>query len=98
MDISSLFNKYAGKEVQVIEHHRSMMIGGQKFDFDEVNPVKDEPTLAAMKKTAEENGLRLRVWFPGWAGTCDYDTKRVNVDVDKAPDGKWRVGSKFSFG
>jgi hypothetical protein len=98
MDISHLFNQYAGKEVQVTESHRSMNIGGHTYNFDEVSPVDNEPTLAAMKKTAEDNGLSLRVFFPGWGGTCDYDTSRVNANVDKGVDGKWRVQSGFSLG
>ncbi len=90
--ISAIFNRFAGKEIQVVETSRKMNIGGKEYSFDEVQPVKDEPTLKEMQKVAHDNGLRLRVWFPGTVGTMDFRTDRVNVHVGKAPDGKWRVG------
>ncbi|MBU6476123.1 MAG: hypothetical protein KGL10_06205 [Alphaproteobacteria bacterium] len=90
--ITALFNKFAGREIQVVENARTMNIGGQTCTFDEVSPVNGEPTLKEMEKTANDNGLRLRVWFPGTVGTMDLRMDRVNVRVSKAPDGKWRVG------
>jgi hypothetical protein len=78
-DITSLFNKFAGKELR---HPNT-------YDID---PVQEE-----MAKIAKDNGLRLRVWFPGSIGTCDYDLSRVNVHVNRDPDGKYRIKS-FSRG
>lgn len=31
-------------------------------------------------------------------GTMDYRTDRVNTHIEKAPDGKWRVGPRFDIG
>jgi hypothetical protein len=51
-----------------------------------------------MQAEAVKHGLYVRLWLPGTVGTMDWQTKRVNVGVVKAADGKWRVNSDFSIG
>jgi len=98
MSIAHLFNKFAGKEVAVTETQQSINIGGTVHTFNEVSLAPNDPVVKAMQKTAEDNGLHLRLWLPGSMGTCDYRTDRVNAHVDKGPDGKWRVGNRFDLG
>jgi hypothetical protein len=64
MDLTTIFGKYAGLEVT----HSS----GRVADND--------PVIADMEKTAEDNGLRLRVFTPEYmVGTADFCLNRVNV-------------------
>ena len=80
LDLSALFNKFVGKEVQ--------------------SPVlsSPDPVIEEMKEVACDNGLVLRVWFPGMMGTMDHRLDRLNARIEKDADGKWRVGSKFNLG
>jgi hypothetical protein len=79
-DLTKLFNKFAGKEVQ--------------------SPVssKIDPTISEMKKLAEDNGLKLRLWYPGMMGTMDFKGNRINAYVEKGADGKYRVSNEFKIG
>lgn len=81
-NIASLFNKFAGKEVQVIKSRLAAS-----------NPVVDE-----LKQAAEDAGLILRLWLPGTVGTRDYRTDRLNAHVNKEADGKYRIASDFDIG
>jgi hypothetical protein len=69
-----------------------------QFAGKEVQPDANDPTLLAMKKAASDNGLKLRVWFPGMISTMDYRTDRVNAHVGKGADGKYRVSGRFNIG
>jgi hypothetical protein len=99
MNVTSIFNKFAGREIAVVETQQTLDIGGETYTFNEVdfaNP--NDPTIKAMEKAAKDHGLHLRLWLPGSAGTADYRTDRVNAYVEKAADGKYRVTSKFGIG
>ncbi len=94
--VIAVFNRFAGKEIQVIENPKALNVGKETYTLIDVRPAKSEPTLKEMKKTAKDNGLSLRVFFPGTAGMMDYNRKdRVNVYVGRAPDGKYRVASAW---
>lgn len=84
-DILSVFNKYAGKEVAVVET--------PYLDFQE-----NDATITAIEKDARENGLSVRVWLPGSFGTMDMNPHRLNVHVEKEADGQYRVQPKFNLG
>src|SRR4051812_40315344 len=97
--LTDIFNQFAGKEVPMAETSRTLNIGGKDYTFNEIAPANaNDPTLEAMKKAANDKGLRLRVWWPGIMGTMDYDTRRVNAHIEKAQDGKWRVSNRFNLG
>ncbi|MBI3441178.1 MAG: hypothetical protein HY052_05170 [Proteobacteria bacterium] len=81
MDITRLFNKFAGKEVKDPKRVTT--------DIDLV--------LLGMAEVAKKNGLKLRVFFPGMVGTMDYKANRVNANIKKGTDGKYRV-SHFTAG
>ena len=86
LSLEEVFNKFAGKEIQVTETDRGVQI------------AKSDKTVSELKKAIEEAGFRLRLWMPNSMGTCDFRTDRVNVHVGKGKDGKYRVGKKFNIG
>lgn len=95
MDVSRIFNKFAGREVPLEE--KVVRVAGYTFtEYDLKN--NPDPVIEEMEQTAAKNGLSLRVWWPGVGGTCDYDTTRVNAHIEKSPDGKWRVSPNFGLG
>lgn len=97
--ITHVFNKFAGREVPMIEEQHTINLGGKDYKIDEVrfaNP--NDPLIQEMKKTAEDNGLQLRLWLPGSMGTMDFRTDRVNAHIEKSADGKYRVSSRFNLG
>src|SRR3954471_13961511 len=96
--ITEIFNQFAGKEIQVVETTQNFVIGGKNYPVTDVTPASNEPTLQAMKNAAAQNGLKLRVWFPGTVGTMDFRTDRVNAHVNKGADGKYRVQNNFNIG
>ena len=98
-EVSALFNKFAGVEIAVKEEEKEITIGKDKYPYTHVefaNP--SDPVLVGMNETAKKNGLSLRIWLPNSMGTMDYRLDRVNVNVQKDPDGKWRIGKTFSLG
>lgn len=72
-----------------------------KFAGKEVlSPIMSmpDPVIAEMKQLANDNGLKLRVWFPNTVGTMDYQPDRVNAHIEKGADGKYRVSNRFNLG
>jgi hypothetical protein len=96
--IMPFFNKFAGREVQVVETTSDIVIGGQKYTLKSVRPVEDDPVIQAMKDTAVKNGIRLRIWFPGSPNAPLYDLGRVNAHIVKGRDNKYRVSCSFNIG
>lgn len=96
--LTKLFNKFVGKEVPMIEKKVPANIGCRIVETTQVSPADPkDPVLEEMKKTAEENGLKLRVWWPGVSGTKDLRNNRVNAHIAKASDGKYRVTDDFQI-
>ena len=94
-DASHIFNKFAGREVPMKEE--PFVIRGKTYT--QVKPADDhDPVLEEMRAEAKKAGLKLRLWWPGVAGTMDFRTDRVNAHIEKADDGKWRVTKKFNIG
>jgi hypothetical protein len=94
-DLHAIFNKFAGKEVPMQEE--KFTIRGKTYT--QVKPADDkDPVINDMNAAASANGLKLRLWWPGMAGTMDFRTDRVNAHIEKAPDGKWRVSRDFHIG
>jgi hypothetical protein len=98
--ITQIFNKFAGREIPMIETSRTIDIGGKAYTIDDVKFADaNDPTVQEMKKTAEDHGLHLRLFWPSHSmGTMDYRTNRVNAHIEKGADGKYRVSSQFSIG
>jgi len=94
MNLSNIFSRYAGKEIKMVEG--TFKYRGKDYPEVRLKNPKD-PLLKEIQKTAQKNGLSLRVFWPGVAGTMDYRTDRVNADINKSPDGKWRI-SGFRIG
>lgn len=98
-DITTLFNKFASKEIEMNENTQTLKIGGKDYTFTEVRLANaKDPTVTEMKATAAKAGLSLRLWFPGTIGTMDYRLDRVNAHIEKEADGKYRVSSRFNLG
>jgi len=81
-NVTELFNKFAGRELKDP--------GRVTCDIDS--------TLGEIEQVAKDNGLKLRIWFPGTVGTMDYRTDRINVHVEKDAAGKFIVSDKFKIG
>lgn len=94
-DVSDIFNKFAGREVPMKEE--PFVIRGKTYTQIRLADDND-PTVQEMRETAKKSGLKLRLWWPGIAGTMDFRMDRVNAHIEKAPDGKWRVGNRFNLG
>ncbi len=90
-DISKIFNKFAGREIEVIEK--------PGVPFKTVRPKhKNDPVMEEMEKVAKANGLVLRFTFGIEAVTMDYRHNRVNVSVQEDEDGKYRIPNEFDIG
>jgi hypothetical protein len=99
IDLSSIFGQFAGKEVPMIEDKIKRRRNGKEVEYDRITPAdQNDPTLSEMRKAANDNCLKLRVWWPGIVGTTDFRTDRVNAHIEKCADGKWRVSDRFSIG
>jgi hypothetical protein len=96
-DITAIFNKFAGKEIRVVEKTHTITIEGKAYTEARAELGQREPTVAAMKKLASDHGLTLSVLLPGQISTTDYRTDRINAHVEKDADGKYRI-KKFGIG
>jgi hypothetical protein len=98
--IAQIFNKFAGQEVAMTEETKTLKLEHLgDYTYTEVKPANDkDPVLEAMQKEAAKNGLSLRVWWPGIAGTADYREDRVNAHIEKGADNKWRIAKLFDIG
>lgn len=95
LDVSAMFNKFAGREVPMKEE--PYVYDGQTYTRVKLADPND-PTLQEMRDAAKANGLKMRVWWPGVAGTCDFRMDRVNAHIEKEADGKYRVSKRFNIG
>ncbi len=97
-DLSKKFARFAGREVNAREKTRNVKIGDTVYPITEVSLDEKDPAVAALATAVRKAGLELRLWIPGMAGTCDYRLNRLNAHVEKADDGKFRIGSSFTLG
>jgi hypothetical protein len=110
-DISSLFNKFAGKEIP-LERQFVNGLGEEMNRIYGMAPVNDDdPVLADMAKTATDNNLKLVITYPGGARSFfnmkitdlfDIDNGKTMSDlvsstVEKSTDGKFHVTNKFTL-
>jgi hypothetical protein len=81
-DITSLFNKFAGKELK---------------DPNRLTTDIDN-TFHEMQQIASNHGYKLRVFFPGDRGTTDARPDRVNVYVENNAEGRLIIQNRFKIG
>lgn len=93
-DLKKTFAKYAGREVDATETVHQTKWG----DFTSVHLNQADPVLTSLFQEAAQAGLEVRLWTPGTAGTCDHVVTRLNVYVEKEPDGKYRITDNFHLG
>lgn len=88
MALQDIFNKYAGKEIDVAETTYNTHLGPRTS----VNLTPSSNTVIdELQKELADAGLKLRLWLPGSAGTDEYRSNRVNVTAFKEADGKYRL-------
>jgi hypothetical protein len=81
-----MYENFIGKTVSVKES--TFEYKGKnypKYELDENDPVINE-----IKSQA---GDRLRIFLPGMAGDCRYDTSRLNVRIEKNAEGSYEIMS-----
>lgn len=97
-DLSKQFAQFAGREVNAKEITQNIKIGDTTYPITEVHLDKNDPAVAELTAAVQAAGLKLRLWTPGSVGTMDYRLDRLNANVEKAADGKWRISSSFTLG
>jgi hypothetical protein len=94
-DVRRHFNHFAGREIPLKEE--SFKKGRRTYRrLALANP--DNPVLRDMQQTAKQNGLSLRLLWPGAIATKDLRSDRVNAHLEQDAAGTWRVSSKFTIG
>ena len=97
--LTEIFSKFAGREVAVREEPYKLELKNLgTFEGIECHFEDNNPVLRELEAEAKNQGLTLRTFLPGWAGDCMFDDKRLNVNVAKDTDGKYRIGNQFSLG
>src|SRR5690349_453049 len=98
-DLNKIFSKFAGKEIRMCEEEQSYVdASGNTHKRTQIHPADPhDPILKEMEDVASANWLKLRVWWPGVEGSDEFDPNRVNAQIEKGRDGKWRVGKHFAW-
>ncbi len=99
-DLSEQFKKFAGREVIATEqtstrHYKHL---GITHTSTHVTLDDNDPAIKELTEAVKAAGLTLRLWLPETFGTMDFREDRLNVNVDKAADGKYRIGNRFTIG
>ncbi len=93
-DVSSLFNRYAGREIEPTRDvTRTVVVDGKEYSRTE---RVEDPTLEEMRKIAKAEGLELQ--FIDAIMTCDIRNDRVWSRLEALPNGKWKIGTRFWVG
>jgi hypothetical protein len=99
--LTKIFNQFVGREIPMVESEITLPRWRPEHPvrtMTEVTPANaPDPTLEAMEKTAEDNGLMLNAYWEGGPGLPTFCFGRpknhVIADVKKDADGKYRVKS-----
>ena len=94
-DVSQIFNQFAGREVAMRED--TFTFKGREYKQLDLAD-RNDATVTEMEKFAKDNGLQLRLWWNGIAGTMDYRLDRVNAHIEQGTDGKYRIAPRFDLG
>lgn len=99
MDVSHIFNKFAGQEIRMTEKKINIKIGKDTYPHTQIEPADPkDPLITGMEETAKKAGMSLRLGWPGVMHTPNVKMNRVNARIEKGDDGKWRIGKKFMLG
>lgn len=94
-DVSSIFNRFAGRSIDVIE--KQVTWKGAPRTVATVNLA--DPLVKEITDFAKAAGYdRVRLLTPDTIVTRDVRMDRVNMRAEKGADGKWRVGAGFKVG
>ena len=94
------FNKYAGKEINVLEKKESYTSRrtGETTAYTSYALDREDSVTAAMIADIKASGARVRIWLPDTMGTMDHQPGRMNIRIDKNDSGKWRINPQFRMG
>jgi hypothetical protein len=101
--IKKTFNKFAGREVPMLENIAMPKKAGHPPKRYMV-PRSNDPVLKDMRTTARKLGLRLFVQWPGHdkppktSLSGGLPEPRLIARLEKGTDGKWRVANAFKIG
>jgi hypothetical protein len=100
MKASDQFNKFAGREVGVVEtpFKTEFKNLGITYEGVHVEINKDDPAITELSAAVKAAGLHLRLWLPDSMGTMDYRLDRLNVHIRKEDDGKYRIQPGIGLG
>lgn len=93
-NISKIFNKFAGREVQVAEYAVRTK-NGCRMQYSFAN---NDPVIEEIRQEASAHGYVLRPQLPGTTIAKNIMHNRLNIYAEKSTDGKWRVSNKFVIG
>jgi hypothetical protein len=112
--VNRLFNKFAGREVQMKTKHIATQSRFSKWNegtmlfrpYSVTKPCLTDPTMLKMRFTAWAHLHRLFVQYPGHTvpfhapfAPVKHCGRRVHAGLEKGQDGKWRVmGGGFPLG
>jgi hypothetical protein len=89
MDAATDFQKFVGRPVKLNEVKTKYKDKEYShFEYDE-----QDPTIVEINTLVAQKSLKLRVWTPGMAGTCDWWTDRINVHIEPVGQGFGQVKS-----
>jgi hypothetical protein len=101
IDLKAIFGTFAGREIPMVEEPYELELPNLGITHKGVlvRPLDpNDSTLADMKKAAEDNGLTLRLWWPGAGGDMSKKIRHVNAYIEKDSLGKWCVSNRFDTG
>jgi hypothetical protein len=88
MNSQDIFNNYTGQEVNVIE--RKVSVAG--YHFVEAELDNNDPVIKALCADFQKAGIsNYRILTPAMVVAMDYDESRLNVNIDKGGDDKYRI-------
>lgn len=94
-DISSL-DKFIGRAVEVITTSttKTFTTLGITKTFENHELVAGQKLFEEITQERINLGLKQqRIFLPGYAGTCDYCTDRLNVNIQLSASGGWQIVS-----
>jgi hypothetical protein len=103
-DIKKVFNKFAGREVPMLENIAMPKKAGHA-PRRYVVPRPNDPVLKEMRDEAKKLGFKLFVQWPGHEKPPTIritpgkkPETRLIARLERSADGKWRVSSTFKIG
>lgn len=98
--LKTIFAHYVGQEIKMVGVSQKPQVHWDKEDYMTASrPEVDlpDPTLTAMMKTAQDNGLNL-VLSLGQAYYQQTQLNRVTAYIEQKSDGRFLVQDRFDLG